>query len=243
MNQAMRIALASAAVVAVALVGLTLFRGANVGGGPSAPTATLSPMPTSEPQALVDGPLAAGMYETTPFPPPDDAIQFTITVPDGWSADLRGPAVFPSIGDGTSGPAGAAMVFLRDVGLYADPCHGNTGEPDVQVGPTVDDLVAALANHGAYESTTATDVVVDGYAGKQVELLMPSDIDFATCDGGQFWVWESAPFAQGPGNRWDLRILDVEGTRVVILAEDFADTPAGVQSELDAIVESIQIEP
>ena len=237
MNQAMRIALASAAVVAVALIGLTLFRGANVGGpGPSATTAT----PTSEPQALVDGPLAAGTYATTPFPAPDDAIQFTFTVPDGWTADLRGPAVFPSTGDGTSGPTGAAMVLLQVVGLYADPCHGNTGEPDVQVGSAVDDLVNALANHGAYESSVATDVVKDGYAGKQIELLLPSDID--TCDGGQFWVWDSAPFAQGPGNRWNLTILDVEGARVVILAEDFADTPAVIQSELDAIVDSIRID-
>ena len=241
MNQAMRIALAAAAVVAVALVGLTIFRGTNVGGpGLSAPDAT--PSPTPQPQSLVDGPLAAGTYETTPFPPPDDAIQFTFTVPGGWSADLRGPAVYPSTGDGTSGPAGAGMVLLQVVGLYADPCHGNTGEPDVQVGPTVDDLAAALANHNAYESTTTTDVVMDGYAGKQIELLLPSDIDFATCDGGQFWVWDSAPYAQGPGNRWNLRILDVEGTRVVILAEDFADTPAGIQTELDAIVDSIRID-
>ena len=239
MNQAMRIALASVAVVAVALIGLALFRGANVGGpGLSDPTATPSP----EPQTLVDGPLAAGTYETTPFGPPDDAIQLTFTVPDGWTADLRGPAVFPSTGDGTSGPGGAAMVVLQVVGLYADPCHGNTGEPDVQVGPTVDDLVTALANHGAYETSTATDVDVDGYAGKQIELQLPSDIEFDTCDGGAFWVWDSAPFAQGPGNRWNLRILDVEGTRVVILAEDFADTPAGIQSELDAIVDSITIE-
>ena len=243
MNQAMRIALATAAVVAVALIGLTFFRSANLGGPDlSAPAGTPVPTPTSLPQALVDGPLEAGTYVTTPFPPPDDAIQFTFTVPDGWTGDLRGPAVFPSSGDGPSGPAGAAMSLLRDVGLYADPCHGNAGEPDVQVGPTVDDLVTALANHGAYESSAATDVVMDGFAGKQIELQLPSDIDFATCDGGQFWVWDSAPYAQGPGNRWNLRILDVEGTRVVILAEDFADTPAGIQSELDAIVDSIRID-
>lgn len=238
MNQAMRIALASAAVVAVALVGLTLFRGANVSGpGISDPTATPSP----EPQALVDGPLEAGTYALTPFPSPDDTIRFTITVPEGWAGD-GGGAVFPAGPDGTSGPDGAAMALLRDIGLYADPCHGNTGASDIEMGPTVDDLVTALVNHDAYESTAATDVVVDGYAGKQVGLLLPSDIDFATCDTGRFWVWEGAPYAQGPGNRWDLRILNVGGTRVVILAEDFAGTPAGVQSELDAIVDSIRID-
>jgi len=239
MNQAMRIALASAAVVAVAVIGFSLFRGMNVGGpdltGPS-------PSPSPEPAVLTDGPLEAGTYTTTPFPSPDDAIQFTFTVPDGWTGDLRGPSVFPSSGDGTSGPAGAAMALLRVVGLYADPCQGNTGQPDIPLGPTVDDLVTALADPGAYESTAATDVVVDGYAGKQLELLMPSDIDFATCDGGQFWVWDAGPYAQGPGNRWQVTILDVGGTRAVILAEDFAATPERVQTELDAIVDSIQID-
>jgi hypothetical protein len=71
---------------------------------------------------------------------------------------------------------------------------------------------------------------------------IPSDIDFATCDGGQYWVWDAPPFAQGPGNRWHLWILDVEGTRAVILAHDFATTPAGIQTELQEIVDSIQIE-
>lgn len=239
MNQAVRIALASAAVVAVAVIGISLFRDMNVG-GPELTGPTPSPSP--EPAALTDGPLAAGTYATTPLPSPNDAIQFTFTVPEGWTADLRGPAVFPSSGDGTSGPAGAAMSLLRVVGLFADPCQGNAGQPDIPVGPTVDDLVTALADQGAYESTVATDVVVDGYAGKQLELLMPSDIDFATCESGQFWVWDSAPFAQGPGNRWNLRILDVEGTRVVILAEDFAATPARIQTELQAIVDSVQID-
>jgi hypothetical protein len=238
MNQAMRIALASAAVVAVAVIGISLFRGMNVGGQDLIGG---SPSPTPEPAVLSDGPLEAGTYATMPFPSPDDAIQFTFTVPDGWAAESPG-AVFPAIGDGTSGPAGAAMVFVRVVGLYADPCQGNTGQPDIQVGPTVDDLVTALADHGAYESTAATDVVVDGYAGKQLELLIPSDIDFATCDDGQFWVWDAAPYAQGPGNRWQVTILDVDGTRVVILAEDFAATPASTQTELQAIVDSIQID-
>ena len=239
MNNTVRIALVSAAVVAVAVIGFSLFRGMNVGGpdltGPS-------PSPTPEPAVLTDGPLEAGTYTTMPFPSPDDAIQFTFTVPDGWTGDLRGPAVFPSSGDGTSGPAGAAMALLRVAGLYDDPCQGNTGQPDIQVGPTVDDLVTALADRSAYESTAATDVVVDGYAGKQLELLMPSDIDFATCDGGQFWVWDRAPYAQGLGNRWQVTILDVDGTRAVILAEDFADTPTNIQTELQAIVDSVQID-
>ncbi len=236
MNQAMRIALASAAVLAVAVIGISLFRGMNVGGpdltGPS-------PSPTPEPAALSDGPLEAGTYSTTPFTLPGGPISFTLTVPSGWEADApRG--VWP--GGGPGGPDGAAVTFLMVEGLYADPCEGNSGEPDVAVGPSVDDLVTALGSQPTYESSAATDVTVDGYPGKRLELQLPSDIDFATCDDGQFWVWDAGPYAQGPGNRWQVTILDVDGTRVVVLAEDFADTPASTQTELQQIVNSVQID-
>ena len=50
-------------------------------------------------------------------------------------------------------------------------------------------------------------------------------------------------YAQGPGNRWHLWILDVDGLRVVILAQDFATTPAQDQAEMQAIVDSIEIQP
>lgn len=237
MNQAMRIALASAAVLAVAVIGISLFGGMNVGGpditGPS-------PSPTPEPAVLSDGPLEAGTYSITPFLLPGGPISFTLTVPSGWEADApRG--VWPAGGPG--GPDGAAVTFHMVEGLYADPCEATgSGDPDVAVGPSVDDLVTALGSQPTYESSAATDVTVDGYPGKRLDLQLPSDIDFATCDDGQFWVWDTGPYAQGPGNRWQVTILDVDGTRVVVLAEDFADTPASVQTELQAIVDSIQID-
>ena len=50
-------------------------------------------------------------------------------------------------------------------------------------------------------------------------------------------------YAQGASNRWHLWILDVDGVRVVIQSMDYPDTPAEQQAELQAIVDSIQIEP
>ena len=236
MNQAMRIALASAAVVAVALIGVSFFSGGNVGGPePGGP----SPTATPEPAALVTGPLEAGTYSTTPFTLPGGPISFTLTVPNGWEADVPG-AVFPAGGPG--GPDGAAGTFLQPEGLYSDPCDGNSGAPDVEIGPSVDDLVTALGSQRAYESTTASDVIVDGYSGKRLDLQLPSDVDFATCDSGEFWVWDAGPYAQGVGNHWQVTIVDVDGTRVVILAHDFADTPASTKAELQNVVASIQID-
>lgn len=117
----------------------------------------------------------------------------------------------------------------------------NLAAPDITVGPTVDDLVTALASQTTYEATAPTDVVVDGYAGVRMDLQLPSDIDFASCEGGQYWVWDAGPYAQGPGNRWHVWILDIEGFTALVLTEDFEGTSAEDQAELQTIVDSIQI--
>jgi hypothetical protein len=247
MNNFARLAIAAAAVVVVAIAGYNLLpRSSGPGGLPTptptqTPTQTPTPTPVPTPTALKDGSLEAGAYVAHPFPAPNDSIGFTFNVPEGWQGAWPG-AVIPTAG--TAGPAGAAMAFIQVTGLFSDPCHGNqAGAPTVPVGTTVDELVGAFAGQTAYDVTPATDVTLGGYSGKQMDLQLPSDVDFAACDGGAFWVWDGPPYAQGPGNRWHLWILDVEGLRVVILAQDFATTSAEDQAELLAIVDSIRIEP
>ena len=50
-------------------------------------------------------------------------------------------------------------------------------------------------------------------------------------------------YAQGPSQGWHLWILDVDGIRVVVQTNDYAGTSAENRAELQAIVDSIQIEP
>jgi hypothetical protein len=50
-------------------------------------------------------------------------------------------------------------------------------------------------------------------------------------------------YAQGPSHRWHLWILDVEGFRVVIQSMDYASTTPQHRDELQAIVDSITIDP
>ena len=239
MNQSMRIALASAAVVAVALLAFGIYRGQNVG-APGLGDAT--PIPTPEPVILTDGPLAPGTYVTNPYRPPNDSIRFTLDVPDGWEG--AGGDLF--LATGTEGPGGAAILFSSVTGLFSDPCNADYGGagPDVTVGPSVDDLANAFVEQAAYETTTPTDVTLDGYSGKRIDLQLPSDIEYAdpSCAFGGYFIWDGSIFAQGPDNRWHLWILDVDGTRVVILAQDFPTTAADDQAELIAIVESIRID-
>jgi hypothetical protein len=247
MNNLARVAIAAAAVMVVAIAGYNLLpRSSGPGGLPTpTPTPTQTPAPTPTPVptpiALKDGSLAAGTYVAHPFPAPNDSIGFTFDVPEGWQGAGTG-AVIPTAG--TAGPAGAAMALIQVTGLFSDPCHGNqAGAPTVPVGTTVDELVGAFAGQTAYDVTPAADVAVDGYSGMRMDLELPSDVDFTACDDGAFWVWDGPPYAQGPGNRWHLWILDVEGVRVVILAQDFATTSVETQAELQGIVDSIRIEP
>jgi hypothetical protein len=83
---------------------------------------------------------------------------------------------------------------------------------------------------------------LSGFSGKRLDLVMPSDVDFASCAAGRFLVWDGSIYAQGPGNVWHLWILDVSGVRVVILAQDNPGTSAEDKAELQGIVDSIRIE-
>ena len=244
MNSFSKLAVAAAAVTVAGFLGFNYLVAPNIG-GPDWGVPTPSPAPTSTPRVLRDGDLEAGTYAINPFPSPNDTIRFTITVPEGWQTVPEGwlgagPGIMPATGSWA--PAGTGMSFLKVDGLYSDPCNDNLGDPDIEVGPTVDDLVTALASQPMYEATTPTDVVVDGYGGVRMDLLLPAGIDLSSCEGGRYWVWDRGPYAQGPGNRWHLWILDIDGFRAVVLAEDFEGTSAEDRAELQAIVDSIQID-
>jgi hypothetical protein len=151
-------------------------------------------------------------------------------------------------------PTGIGISFFTANGLYSDPCRwdvagtGYADVGDVEVGPTVDDLVAGLRANTFYTSSQATPVTIDGYAGKEIELQLPDD-PFTNCDkepgdsGGHAFVFSGAGlYAQGPANIWDLFILDVEGTRLIAVILSYAKTP---QADLDLardVIETLDIE-
>jgi hypothetical protein len=212
----------------------------------SAPTTT-----TTTPLTLHDGSLPAGTYTATPFaedpticmepsqtgcidPVGADSIGITVTVPDGWSSIIG--TIWRSQ---NAPPGGAGLSFNLGGWLFSDPCRNDEAIPDVPVGLTVDDFANALADHLLLEVTTPVDVTLDGYSGKYVDLQVPSDI--SECE--VYRPWEPGLFAQGPGHRWHLWILDVEGVRVVVESADYEGTTEEVQAELEAMVDSIQIEP
>ena len=233
MNTPFKLALAAAAVVVVAIAGINLLPSNPTVGGPG-PSPT--PIPTASPAALVNGPLPPGRYSTFPIDAPDGGMRFTFTVGEGWQGFVPAAGVFKTAGAPPMS-GGMGLLFTHVNGLHGDPCRAGATE-DVPVGPTVDDLATALGQQSAYAATTPVDVTLGGYSGKYVDLQLPSEWVTEGC-----FLWGGAFYAQGPDNRWHLRILDVDGARVVVQTWDFPGTSAQDLAELQAIVDSIQIEP
>jgi len=238
MNNTAKLALGAAAVVVAALLGINflLSGGPSIGGPGPTNEASLAPDPTPTALRAAD-PLEPGTYVSHPLES-NPSLAVTFTVPDGWQA-YDAATLAPLGDDSTQGPDGAAFVFLEISGIYSDPCE-SLGDPDVDGGVTAEDLADAFSAQSAYEASV-TDVTLDGYSGKQVELQLPSEFD-ASCPRDGYFVFGGGPYAQGADNRWHLTILDIEGSRLVIFTHDFAGTPAEARADLQAMVDSIAID-
>ena len=172
--------------------------------------------------------------------PRDDSIAFTFLVPQGWldlSADENGAGAWI---DENAPPDGASVTFTRGSWLFSEPCTpDDVGNPDVPVGPSVDDFVNALVDHPLLDVTAPVDVTLAGYSGKYLDLQVPDDIG----DCFRYRPINSHIYAQGPGQRWHMWILDVDGVRVLIETNDYAGTSAQRLAEEQAIIDSIEITP
>jgi hypothetical protein len=269
MNNFAKFAVAVAAVLVVAFVGIRLLPSQGNVGGPGqapspSPTPSPIPSPSASPARIPDGPLAAGTYTFQPFVgsgglcmgqagcteagAEDDSIRITFTLPDGWTG-IEGWTVVPSV-ESYHPPGGAWLLFMRGGWLYSELCAapGNNKGPTIPTGTTVGQFVTALVDHPSLDVTSPVDVTLGGYSGKYLELRAPANTttdelgpDPSGCN--YYFVWEPGIYAQGPNDLWRIWVLDVNGVRVIIRADTYPGTTAAVQAQLTAIVNSIQIAP
>lgn len=216
---------------------------------------------------LEDGPLRPGRYRhlltfvcekgdvvgCPPDPVEPEPIEFRVTVPEGWSAATNFRTLYPGSAsleeveeeDGpTHGPGGAGLIFgwtNFHVGLNSDPCTPlNTDGhrmPDIKVGPTVDDFVQAVVDNPKLDVTAPVDVEVGSHDARFFTLTGPADL--SGCDDWR--PWDPGFYAQGPRNRWDVWAVDVDGTRVVVVAQYFPGTPEQVVTDLREMAASVDL--
>jgi hypothetical protein len=248
MNVFAKFAIAAAAVLVVAFAGFTLLPGNGGVGAPSPtqpPAATATSPSGSTPVTGVSAlpspgfPLAPGTHLVhDPFPLP-----VSLTVGDGWTSwsgiVLSGAAIYKGSPDP---PGGIGVVVAIVDNVYADPCDGTKGTLDPPLGPTADDLVAALVGQPRTDASAVTDVTLDGYSGKYVEYTATAYVDecWTTLRRWPTVIGDREGLVGEHDKVW---ILDVDGTRLVIDAFSFPETTAADHAEVEAIVDSIKIEP
>jgi hypothetical protein len=136
------------------------------------------------------------------------------------------------------------VIGMWSVGsIYTDPCNwlGTSIRPE----PSVDDIVATFVEHR--QTPPPIDVVVDGYAGKRIELQVPTDIELTDCVGDEYRSWTDAAggvrWHQGPGQIDELLILDVDGVPLLIDVHHFPQASDDELAEQQQVVDSIRIDP
>ena len=171
---------------------------------------------------------------------------YAVEVPAGWST-LDGNFMVKD-GDGVLG-----MSVWNVAWVPRDPCHWKGSLSSV--GPTVDDLVDALAFQRLREPTEPTDVTLGGHHGRYLELSVPSDwivtgeANFKGCDDPgnghhDFVSWHGANggvrYQQVAGQVDRVWVLDVEGQTLLVDATYSPDISAADREELDQVVASLR---
>ena len=228
-------AVAAAALVILAIVGIGLWSVTTSGPAATNGSATASPSPTARPEVLTQtGPLPAGAYALPAAGA--GAPQLVVTIPDGWRSYCR-PDCFAIESGLTGGTVGIGYFVVANV--YADPCAHVLRDPPL--GPLVDDLATALSTLPGTEATTPIATTLDGHRGKYVEITIHDDID---CPPTQHYLWETPSrgkrWAEAVGQHFRLWVVDLDGQRVLVQADWLPDASEADLAALSDVVDSMR---
>jgi len=247
--------LVAAVAAVIAVVGTLIVAGAGDDDHDQVPATTIPPTPPAQDITVMreQVELVPGPYYIDPDGDGTTPLRVTFEVAhEGW---------MPFVGaytDRSTGDGHAAVHITTVQNLVADGCVDHA-VLDPAVGPTVDDLATAMTELEPFEVTAApTDVTLFGYSGKHLAWKVPTSLHtdataeryqtFSDCVAGQLQSWLSpytAPFYgyEAPGHTEEFWILDVQGTRLVLIKDTSPGMSAQDLAERDAVFDSIHIEP
>ena len=217
MNSTIKVILAAAAVIAVVVAGISLLpRNDAAVGGPSTPSTSASPLPSSSQQ--VDRMGLGGTDQ-----------HFSVDLPEGWENNEWVANNHPLGGDTSF------FVGLVD-NTFDDPCARVERTP--KVGPTVEDLATALGEIPGTTASEPTQTEVAGFDASYIQVALDGPLPCA-----EFYWWQEGPgnqwWAVGADERLSVWIFDVEGQRVAIGARSYPGTPQEAKDELRDILDTI----
>jgi hypothetical protein len=232
MNNYLRMGVAAAVLAIAAALGYSYLIAPNVGGpgldepAPT-PTPTVAPLPpaTSFDTQPAGEPLEPGSYFTGVA-----GNRITFTVPAGWQRNIVPRVVW-------TGNSEVRLGFGEVENIYADPCQPDLGVLDPPPGPTADDLASALAAIPGVTATTAA-AEISGFSARYVELDVPEAFGDCIADGGEALLSADGPLEPAIHRFW---VVDVDGDRIVIVSVTRAGALSRQVDDLDAMVDSIQI--
>ena len=243
MNSPVRYAIAAAAVLVVALVGYQFLPSTtqNPGTGGTPRPSSVGPSPTASATASIPrlpdhGPIQAGTYRM------GTDLPFRITIPSGWES-IGGWSVRKHNDE----PTEVALDFFgTDLRVFADACA--SAGTDAAIGPTVDDLIAALAAQENSDVAEPVDITVAGLPGTLLEISAPAGLDLQQCSINDLQIWfdeEGGGYLAGVGpadNPAFAQVADARGGRLTFVPHHQPDATAADIAERDAMVASIAVE-
>jgi hypothetical protein len=224
MTPTTRFAVATASLLVVAVIGISLFTGRNVA-SPSLPTP--EPTPTATASEAAPQPWSLGN---------DFFVSATVDVSGSdwnqyYASDTQAGVISRS--------EDAWLWLTTGVQPYENPC--GLPSPPLEVGPSVDNLIDALAAIPVNVSPV-TETSVDGYPAQHMTFSAPAARE--GCEDGEFrmWRWNNLyNHGVGPVGETRVWVVDVDGTRVLIVLED-RGTPQE-SAELEQMFDSIRLAP